>query len=308
LFGIGTILVVAFCLIACGGGNQSAVVHLYNSTSELQRRVVFGLDRKGIIDIAVQGARACAVETEKLEATSPGTRIRYEYSPESFTGTELPFAIEVCEAVMGVWEPTADHPLILNLPATVEMATPNIFADQVEYFDRTVRDRDAVILSLHPHNDRGSAVAAAELGLMAGADRIEGTLFGNGERTGNVDMVTIAMNLFSQGIDPEIDLSDIDTVRRTVEFCNQIPVHPRHPYVGVAAAGFLAAAVFLAAGALAAAGFLAAAVFLAAAGLGAGSSTTWIFCGVVGVGRKELRQDCNISSRCSRSLPTCSCI
>jgi 2-isopropylmalate synthase len=213
-------------------GVRSAIVHLYNSTSELQRRVVFKLDPEGIIDIAVKGAEHCAEETEKLAAISPESSIRYEYSPESFTGTELPFAIEVCERVMDVWGPTADDPLILNLPATVEMATPNVFADQVEYFHRTVRDRDAVVLSLHPHNDRGSAVAAAELGMMAGADRIEGTLFGNGERTGNVDVVTIAMNLFSQGIDPEIDITDIDDVRRTVEFCNQIPVHPRHPYVG----------------------------------------------------------------------------
>jgi len=213
-------------------GVGSAIVHLYNSTSELQRRVVFRLDEAGIIDIASEGARVCADQTERFEAANPGSRIRYEYSPESFTGTELPFAVEVCEAVMGVWQPTAADPVILNLPATVEMATPNVFADQVEYFHRTVRDRDAVVLSLHPHNDRGSAVAAAELGLMAGADRIEGTLFGNGERTGNVDVVTIAMNMFSQGVDPHLDMSHIDHIRRTVEFANQIPVHPRHPYAG----------------------------------------------------------------------------
>ena len=213
-------------------GVGSAIVHLYNSTSELQRRVVFGLDEAGIADIAVAGARACARQTEAFLAANPQAHIRYEYSPESFTGTELPFAVEVCEAVMEVWEPTASDPVIVNLPATVEMATPNVFADQVEYFHRTVRNRSALVLSLHPHNDRGSAVAAAELGLMAGADRIEGTLFGNGERTGNVDVVTLAMNMFSQGIDPQLDMSHIDHIRRTVEFANQIPVHPRHPYVG----------------------------------------------------------------------------
>ncbi len=213
-------------------GAHSAIVHLYNSTSELQRRVVFQMDEAGIIEIARQGAEDCAREAEALAKRSPETHIRYEYSPESFTGTELPFAVEVCENVMDIWQPTAAWPVILNLPATVEMATPNVFADQVEYFHRTVANRDAVVLSLHPHNDRGSAVAAAELGVMAGADRIEGTLFGNGERTGNVDVVTLAMNLFSQGIDPELDISHIDRVRRTVEYCNQLPVHPRHPYVG----------------------------------------------------------------------------
>lgn len=213
-------------------GARSAIVHLYNSTSELQRRVVFGLDRQGIIDIGVQGARDCAAQTERMASRSPESSISYEYSPESFTGTELPFAIEICERIMDVWEPTVEEPLILNLPATVEMASPNVFADQVEYFVRNVRDRDSIILSLHPHNDRGSAVAAAELGLMAGADRVEGTLFGNGERTGNVDLVTLALNLFSHGIDPQIDVGHIDNVRRTVEFCNQLPVHPRHPYAG----------------------------------------------------------------------------
>jgi len=213
-------------------GVRAAIVHLYNSTSELQRRVVFGLDRAGIVDIAVAGARDCAAETEKFATRSPGSVIRYEYSPESFTGTELPFAVEVCERIMDVWEPTVDNPVILNLPATVEMATPNVFADQIEYFGRHIRDRDSVVLSVHPHNDRGTAVAAAELAVMAGADRIEGTLFGNGERTGNVDLVSLALNLFSQGVDPEVDISHIDDVRRTVEFCNQLPVHPRHPYVG----------------------------------------------------------------------------
>jgi 2-isopropylmalate synthase len=213
-------------------GVNRAIMHLYNSTSTLQRRVVFGLDYDGIVDIAVNGARTCAAETEKLLAASPHSVIRYEYSPESFTGTELPFAVEICERVMDVWEPTVDDPVILNLPATVEMATPNIYGDQIEYFHRTIRDRDRIILSLHPHNDRGCAVAAAEFGVMAGADRVEGTLFGNGERTGNVDVVTLAMNLFSQGVDPEIDISHIDEIRRTVEYCNQLPVHPRHPYVG----------------------------------------------------------------------------
>ncbi len=213
-------------------GVRSAIVHLYNSTSELQRRVVFGLDRDGIIEIAVKGAKNCLAETDKLATLSPGSTIRYEYSPESFTGTELPFAVEICQRIMDVWEPTVDNPVVLNLPATVEMATPNVFADQIEYFGRHIHDRRSVVLSLHPHNDRGSAVAAAELGLMAGADRIEGTLFGNGERTGNVDLVSLALNLFSQGINPEIDISHIDNIRRTVEFCNQLPVHPRHPYVG----------------------------------------------------------------------------
>jgi 2-isopropylmalate synthase len=213
-------------------GVGSAIVHLYNSTSSLQRRVVFGLDRTGIIDIAVKGARDCLAGAAQLVERSPGSRVRFEYSPESFTGTELPFAIEICERVVEVWQPTPEIPVILNLPATVEMATPNVFADQIEYFLRYISNRESVVLSLHPHNDRGSAVAAAELGLMAGADRIEGTLFGNGERTGNVDVVTLALNLFSQGVDPELDVSRVDDIRRTVEYCNQIPVHPRHPYAG----------------------------------------------------------------------------
>jgi len=213
-------------------GAKRVIMHLYNSTSTLQRRVVFGLDYDGIADIAVNGARTCATETERLQRTSPDTVLRYEYSPESFTGTELPFAVEICERVMEVWQPSVDEPVILNLPATVEMATPNIYGDQIEYFGRNLANRDRIILSLHPHNDRGCAVAAAEFGVMAGADRVEGTLFGNGERTGNVDLVTLALNLFSQGVDPEIDISHIDDVRRAVEYCNQLPIHPRHPYVG----------------------------------------------------------------------------
>ena len=209
-------------------GAPRAVCHLYNSTSTLQRRVVFGLDRAGIVDIAVKAAQLC----KKLARTIPECDVQWQYSPESFTGTELDFAIEICEAVMDVWEPTARRPVILNLPATVEMATPNIYGDQIEWFHRHVKARDAIVLSLHPHNDRGTAVAAAEFGVMAGADRIEGTLFGNGERTGNVDVVTLALNLFSQGVDPKLDFCDIDAARRTVEHCNRLPVHPRHPYVG----------------------------------------------------------------------------
>jgi 2-isopropylmalate synthase len=209
-------------------GAPRALVHLYNSTSTLQRRVVFGLDRAGIVDIAVQGARLC----KKLASSIPECDVHYQYSPESFTGTELDFAVEICEAVMDVWEPTAARPVILNLPATVEMATPNVYGDQIEWFHRHIRARNTIVLSLHPHNDRGTAVAAAEFGVMAGADRVEGTLFGNGERTGNVDVVTLAMNLMSQGVDPRLDFSDIDAARRTVEHCNRLPVHPRHPYVG----------------------------------------------------------------------------
>jgi 2-isopropylmalate synthase len=209
-------------------GAGKAIVHFYNSTSVLQRRVVFGLDKAGITNIAVNAAQLC----RELEHTLPDTDITYEYSPESFTGTEVDYAVEICEAVMDVIEPTVARPIILNLPATVEMYTPNIYADVIEMFHRKIRDRDRVVLSLHPHNDRGSAVAAAELALMAGADRIEGTLFGNGERTGNVDVVTLAMNLFTQGVDPSLDLSDIDALRRAAEYCNRLPVHPRHPYVG----------------------------------------------------------------------------
>jgi 2-isopropylmalate synthase len=209
-------------------GVPKVIVHLYNSTSMLQRRVVFDTDEAGIIDIAVKGAEHCRAQEQYL----PGSEIRYEYSPESFTGTELPFAKTVCEAVMDVLEPTPQRPIILNLPGTVEMSTPNIYGDMIEWFHREIKDRPAVILSLHPHNDRGTAVAAAEFGLMAGAQRVEGTLFGNGERTGNVDLVTLALNLFSQGVDPELDLTNINEYRRIAEHCNQLPVHPRHPYVG----------------------------------------------------------------------------
>jgi len=210
-------------------GAKRAIVHLYNSTSTLQRRVVFGLDRQGVIDIATSGAKIikeCAAEI------AGETEIVYEYSPESFTGTELDYAKEICEAVADVYEPTPQHKLILNLPATVEMATPNIYADQIEWFSRNVRNRDCLTVSIHPHNDRGTGVAAAELAVMAGADRIEGTLFGNGERTGNVDIVTLALNLFTQGVEPELDLSDINSIVKVSEYCTQLPVHPRHPYAG----------------------------------------------------------------------------
>ncbi|MFM9134862.1 MAG: 2-isopropylmalate synthase, partial [bacterium] len=210
-------------------GAKQAIVHLYNSTSTLQRRVVFGLDKDGIKDIAVHGAKLCAKYAEQM---ADETEVFFEYSPESYTGTELEFAVEVCNAVTEVWQPTPDRKVILNLPATVEMATPNVYADSIEWMHRNLERRDSVVLSLHPHNDRGTAVAAAELGYMAGADRIEGCLFGNGERTGNVCLVTLAMNLFSQGVDPELDIRDIDGIRRTVEYCNQIPVHERHPYGG----------------------------------------------------------------------------
>ena len=210
-------------------GAKRAIVHFYNSTSTLQRRVVFGLDRAGITDIATQGARLCQ---KYAEIHTPDTEIYYEYSPESYTGTELDYALEVCAAVIDVIGPTPDRPLIVNLPATVEMATPNIYADSIEWMHRHLPRRPSVVLSLHPHNDRGTAVAAAELGLLGGADRIEGCLFGNGERTGNVDLVTLGLNLFSQGIDPQIDFGNIDEIKRTVEYCNQLPVHERHPYVG----------------------------------------------------------------------------
>jgi len=209
-------------------GAHRAIVHFYNSTSVLQRRVVFGLGRAGITEIATNAARLC----RELEGTLPDTDITYEYSPESFTGTEIDYAVEIYEAVMDVIEPTPERPIILNLPATVEMYTPNVYADVIETFHRRIRDRDSVVLSIHPHNDRGEAVAAAELALMAGADRVEGTLFGNGERTGNVDVVTLGMNLFTQGVDPELDFTDIDALRRVAEYCNRLPVHPRHPYVG----------------------------------------------------------------------------
>ena len=210
-------------------GVKSAIVHLYNSTSELQRRVVFKLDRPGIVDIAVKGATLI----RQLEAEfGMEDVIRHEYSPESFTGTELDFAKEICEAVIDAYEPTPSKKLILNLPATVEMSTPNVHADQIEWFCRNIKKRDSLLISLHPHNDRGCAVAATELGLLAGADRVEGTLFGNGERTGNVDLVTLAMNLYSQGVDPGLDCSNINELVRMAEYCNQLPIHPRHPYAG----------------------------------------------------------------------------
>jgi len=212
----------------CLRGAKNAIVHFYNSTSVLQRRVVFGLDKAGIMKIAVDAARLCRT----LESELPGTNVRYEYSPESFTGTEIDYSVEICSAVIGAVAPTPEWPIVLNLPATVEMSTPNVYADLIEYFHRHIPERDAVVLSLHPHNDRGCAVAAAELGVIAGADRVEGCLFGNGERTGNVDLVTLALNLFSQGVDPELDVSDIDALRRVAEYCNRLPVHPRHPYVG----------------------------------------------------------------------------
>src|SRR3954449_3233874 len=210
-------------------GEKRAIVHFYNSTSTLQRRVVFGLDRDGITAIAVDAARMCQ---KYADIHTPDTDIYYEYSPESYTGTELDYALEVCSAVIEVIDPTPDRPLIINLPATVEMATPNVYADSIEWMHRHLPRRESVVLSLHPHNDRGTAVAAAELGVLAGADRIEGCLFGNGERTGNVDLVTLGLNVFSQGIDPMIDFSDIDEIKRAVEYCNQLPVHPRHPYAG----------------------------------------------------------------------------
>jgi len=209
-------------------GSKRAIVHFYNSTSILQRRVVFGQDKEGIKQIALSAARKCL----ELEATIPQTQVFYEYSPESYTGTELEYAVEVCNAVAEVIKPTPQRKLIINLPATVEMATPNVYADSIEWMSRNLTPRDSIIVSLHPHNDRGTAVAAAELGYMAGADRIEGCLFGNGERTGNVDLVTLGLNLFSQGIDPEIDFSDIDQIKRTVEYCNQLPVPERSPYGG----------------------------------------------------------------------------
>jgi len=210
-------------------GVKSAIVHLYNSTSELQRRVVFKLDKAGIIDIAVKGATL--IRKLEREYGLEGVT-RHEYSPESFTGTELEFAKEICEAVIDAYEPTPSKKLILNLPATVEMCTPNVHADQIEWFCRNIKKRDALLISLHPHNDRGCAVAATELGLLAGADRVEGTLFGNGERTGNVDLVTLAMNLYSQGVDPGLDCSNINELVRMAEYCNQLPIHPRHPYAG----------------------------------------------------------------------------
>jgi 2-isopropylmalate synthase len=208
-------------------GARRAIVHLYNSTSTTQRRVVFRLDKDGIRDLAVRGTALC-----KELAAQTATEIVFEYSPESFHGTELDYALEVCEAVIAEWGPTTDEKMIVNLPTTVEAFPPNVYADRLEWFQRHVSNRDHIILSVHPHNDRGTAVATAELGLMAGADRVEGTLFGNGERTGNVDLVTIALNLLTQGVDPQLDLSRLDEAKRIVEECNELPVHPRHPWAG----------------------------------------------------------------------------
>ena len=209
-------------------GAKKAIVHLYNATSPSFRRIVFNQDKQGVKDIAVNAAKLFV----KYAAQQPDTQWTFQYSPETFSATEMEFAKEVCDAVIEVWNPTPEHKIILNLPATVEVSTPNVYADQIEWFCRNVSRRDSVIISLHCHNDRGTGIAATELGLMAGADRAEGCLFGNGERTGNVDLVTLALNLYTQGIDPELDFSDIDGVRKVVEECNQLPVHPRHPYVG----------------------------------------------------------------------------
>jgi 2-isopropylmalate synthase len=208
-------------------GARQAIVHLYNSTSVTQRRVVFRLDRSGVTELAVRGTELC----RRLAARTP-THIRFEYSPESFHHTELDYALEICEAVAAEWGPTPDEKMIVNLPTTVEQFPPNVYADRIEWFGRNFSRRDSIVLSVHPHNDRGTAVATAELGLMAGAERVEGTLFGNGERTGNVDIVTLALNLLTQGVDPKLDLSQIDEARRIVEECNELPVHPRHPWVG----------------------------------------------------------------------------
>ena len=209
-------------------GAHNAIVHVYNSTSTLQRRVVFKSDEAGIKKIATDGAKWVKEESEKYSQTN----WTFEYSPESFTGTELPYAVEVCNAVNEIWNPTKEKKTIINLPATVEMASPNTYADQIEWMCRNLNDRENIIVSLHPHNDRGTAVAATELGVMAGADRIEGTLFGNGERTGNVDLVTLALNMLTQGVDPHLDFTNINPIMREAEYCNQLPVHPRHPYAG----------------------------------------------------------------------------
>ncbi len=209
-------------------GAENVIIHLYNSTSPTQRRVVFGMNSAEIVDIAVRGTEI----VKSLVPTLGDTHVVYQYSPESFSATELPFALEICEAVMDVWQPSAERPMIFNLPATVEMSTPNLHADQIEWFCRNVKNRDSVIISLHPHNDRGTAVAAAELGLLAGAERVEGTLFGNGERTGNVDLVTMALNMYTQGIDPGLDFSRIDAVREVYETTTRMQVHERHPYAG----------------------------------------------------------------------------
>ena len=210
------------------GGVRRAIVHVYNSTSTVQRRVVFGMDREGVKQIAISGARL----VQQYASEYPETEWVFQYSPESFTATEMDYALEVSEAVMDVWRPTPANPAILNLPATVEVSTPNVYADQIEWMSRSIRNRDSIVLSVHPHNDRGTAVAATELALMAGADRVEGTLFGNGERTGNVDIVTLALNLYTQGVDSGLRFSSINEVIECAEFCNRMPVHPRHPYAG----------------------------------------------------------------------------
>ena len=209
-------------------GSKNAIIHLYNSTSTLQRKVVFKEDMNGVKKIATDGAKIISDNIGILN----NTNVRLEYSPESFTGTELPYALEVCEEVLDVWEANELKPVIINLPATVEMSSPNIYADQIEWMSKSFSDRKRIVLSLHPHNDRGTAVAATELGLMAGADRVEGTLFGNGERTGNVDLITLGLNLFTQGINPQIDFSDINSLIETAEYCNRLPIHERHPYAG----------------------------------------------------------------------------
>ena len=209
-------------------GAKNVIFHLYNSTSTLQREVVFKKDKTGITKIATEGAEL----VKKLSEEYKETNWQFEYSPESFTGTELEYAVEVCDEVNKIWHKGSKNKTIINLPATVELSSPNIYADQIQWMNENLRNRDDIILSLHPHNDRGTAVAAAELGIMAGADRVEGTLFGNGERTGNVDIVTLGLNLFTQGVDPLLDFSDINKTMREVEYCNQLPVHPRHPYTG----------------------------------------------------------------------------
>jgi 2-isopropylmalate synthase len=209
-------------------GAKNVIMHLYNSTSTLQREVVFKQDKNGILKIATDGARL----VKDLAIKNTNTNWQFEYSPESFTGTELEYAVEVCNKVNEIWEPNNEIKTIMNLPATVELASPNIYADQIEWMCRNLDQRENVLVSLHPHNDRGTGIAAAELGLMAGADRVEGTLFGNGERTGNVDIVSLALNQLTQGVDPKLDFSDINKVMREVEYCNQLPIHPRHPYAG----------------------------------------------------------------------------
>ena len=209
-------------------GSARAIVHLYNAVSPAWRRIVFGMSQEQVKQIAIDGAKVMRDSAAKY----PGTDWHFEYSPETFSTAEVEFSVEVCAAVMEVLAPTPDHPIIFNLPATVECAMPNIYADQIELFGRMIPNRDSVVISLHTHNDRGTGIAAAELGLLAGADRVEGCLFGNGERTGNCDLVTIALNMYTQGIDPGLDFSDIDGIAKTVEYCNQLPIHPRHPYVG----------------------------------------------------------------------------